>query len=749
MHSDARRRNLLTGSIRAALALAAATALSPAHAADPMEEIVVTARKRVETLQEVPLAVTAINAEQLQAQGITNVVDTYSRVPNLYFTAAGGASPTSDYQYLIIRGVGFNGGLEPAVGVFIDGMYQPQIAFDTSFLDAERVEVLRGPQGTLFGRNTQAGALNIVTRKPGKDFEGRVELEGGSYSTYRALASVMGPLGDTLSGGLSLQYASSDGYSHNVVLDKDQTFYKNLVGRGTLMWTPTEAFNATLIADASRKDLKEPGFGSPLDCECYNNYADQIGPDDYKDTNGIQLNIDWKLTDSTTLTSITGYRDVKSRFTYDWDAHVTDQTPLTLSAVTETNVPGEPPVPLNVAPEPITVAGAYQTQPMEQEFISQELRLAGGSTRFDWLVGAYGFNQDMDQPRKVDIGPGVPFVPLYIREHFKESRDGWAVFGQVAFRPIEPLELTLGTRYSDESVDATGQRVINIADAAIRAFLKNNSSSADNVSSMASISYKLSSATNVYFTWSQGWKAGGINRYPSRANQDLPYDDETSDNYDLGLKGNWFDGRLSANLALFYVDIKDQQVLNVVPDPNGLTPITVITNAANSTSQGVELELTAQPTDNVRIGFTYGRTETEFKEFIQFGVDRKGDPFWFVPKTNASASIDYTIPLGGEDRSLDLGLTYINIAGYNVPDGNLNVPPATEIWKKGYDRLNFRANLKLQNGWEVTGYVRNVLDSYDYSNISRDQFATSFTSDTLYVVPLEPRVFGAVLTKKF
>src|SRR6476619_5510301 len=118
MLSVAARRNVLKGSIRAALALAAVTVLSPAHAADPMEEIVVTARKRVETLQEVPLAVTAINAEQLQAQGISNVVDTYSRVPNLYFTAAGGASPTSDYQYLIIRGVGFNGGLEPAVGVF-------------------------------------------------------------------------------------------------------------------------------------------------------------------------------------------------------------------------------------------------------------------------------------------------------------------------------------------------------------------------------------------------------------------------------------------------------------------------------------------------------------------------------------------------------------------------------------------------------------------------------------------------------
>jgi iron complex outermembrane receptor protein len=175
------RSPLLDIAVRSALVAGSLAAAVPVMAAQDgaLDEVVVTARKRTETLQDIPLAVSAIDGATLQAQGIANITDTYSRVPNLYFTASGGASPTSDYQYLTIRGVGFNGGLEPAVGVFIDGMYQPQIGFDTSFLDAERVEVLRGPQGTLFGRNTQGGAVNIVTRKPGSEFGGRVELEGG------------------------------------------------------------------------------------------------------------------------------------------------------------------------------------------------------------------------------------------------------------------------------------------------------------------------------------------------------------------------------------------------------------------------------------------------------------------------------------------------------------------------------------------------------------------------------------------
>lgn len=740
----------LRAGIRTALLAAAAMTALPVAAAElaSLDDIVVTARKRAETLQDVPLAVSAIDGVELETRGITNITETYSRVPNLYFTASGGASPTSDYHYLIIRGIGFNGGLEPAVGVFIDGMYQPQVGFDTSFLDAERVEVLRGPQGTLFGRNTQGGAVNIVTRKPGREFQGRVEVEAGRFGTYRGLASFAGPLTDTLAAGLSLQYGSTDGYARNVTLGRDY-FSDQLVGRGSLVWTPNDRLTATLLLDASRKDMKELGAGVQLDCKCFDATADQIGEDDYKDSDGVQLNVDWEVSDAITLTSITGRRKVKSRFTWDWDAGVSDLTPVTLGAVTQTNVP--PIVPLSVATQPVQARGAFQVQPLEQEFTSQELRLAGAHSKIDWLAGAYWFKQDMLQPRAVDIGlAGLPFIPpLYIRERFTEKRDGWAVFGQVTFQPIDRLELTLGTRYSDETADTGGQRVINISDVAIRAFLKSNDFSADNISSMASVSYKFTDNVNVFASWGQGWKAGGINRYPSRAGQDLPYEDEKSTNIDVGVKATWLDGRLTTNLTAFHVDVKQQQTLNVVPDPNGLTPITVIANAGESTSKGVELEVAAQPTDAVRLAFSYGLTDTNFDEFVQFGVDRAGDRFWNVPRTSASASIDWTVPLGA-GPTLELGLAWQKVGDYNVPDGSLTAPSVdAEILNEGYDRLNLRAKLAFESGWELTGYVRNVLDSFDYTIISRNQFAPAPTSDTLFVVPLEPRTFGVIVTKRF
>jgi iron complex outermembrane receptor protein len=749
MSVDARSR-LLRLTIRTALLVGATAAAMPAVAAEPgaLEEVVVTARKRAETLIDVPLAVSAIDGAVLEAQGIANITDTYSRVPNLYFTAAGGASPTSDYQYLTIRGVGFNGGLEPAVGVFIDGMYQPQIGFDTSFVDAERVEVLRGPQGTLFGRNTQGGAVNIVTRKPGREFEGRIELEGGRFGTYRGLASFMGPLSDTLAGGLTVQYGSTDGFARNVTLNRDY-FTKQLVARGTLVWTPTDRFTATLTLDGSRRDMKELGLGVPLSCQCYDALADQIGPDDYKDSDGVQLNVDWKLSDAITLTSITGRRKVKSQFQWDWDAKVSNQTPVTLNAVTQTNTP--PIVPLDLAPQPVVARGIFQLQPMEQEFTSQELRLAGTGT-VDWLAGGYWFKQDMLQPRSVDLGlAGAGVIPpLYIRERFTEKRDGYAVFGQATFKPMEKIEVTVGTRYSKENADTGGGRVINISNVAIRAFLKTNTFSADNVSSLASVSWKFAPNANAYVTWSQGWKAGGINRYPSRAGQDLPYDDEKSTNVDVGLKAAWLDGRLTTNVALFNVDIKQQQTLNVVPDPNGLTPITVIANAGKSRSRGVEVEISAAPTDSLRLGLNYGLTDTEFLDFIQFGIDRSGDPFWSVPRTTASATVDWSVPLGSGPK-LDLGLAWQYVSGYNIPDGASTAPrPDLENRNSGYARLNLRAGVAFDNGWEVSAYVRNVFDTYDYSLVGREAFAPlPFTASTLYVVPLEPRNYGMIVRKRF
>ncbi len=713
-----------------------------------LEEVVVTARKREEVLQDVPMAVTAIGQLTVEDLRLDSVNDLYGYVPGLYFTTVGGAGPTADFTYLQIRGVGFNGGLEPAVGVFVDGMYMPQIGYDLSFLDVERIEVLRGPQGTLFGRNTQAGALNIVTQQPTENFNGKVEFEVGEFGTARTRGSVGGALSDTFFANFNAQYSKTNGFVDNSVTGQEFGSSEQITGRVNLRWEPGDDFSATLIADASSRDFIDVGTSVLLDgSKDYRSYADQ-DTEDSNETGGIQLNVDWDISDQLVLNSLTGYRTAESDMSYDPDFNISNQALVTFRAVTMSTT--TPSVPISVAPDPVDLFGVFHRTGLEQDFFSQELRLSSSSDSVDWLIGAYYFDQSMSQSRQFDIGPGIPFFPLYIREAFTEDRDGYAGFGQFSYRPIERWELTLGARYSDEKVKKDGERVLNILNAIIFAFPVPGESSDDNVSFLGSIAYEATDNVNAYFTISEGWKAGGINRFPSRANAILPYDSEESINYELGLKSQWADGRIIANVAAYFIDIQGQQVLTVVPDPGGATPVTIIDNAADSESLGTEVELSAFLTESLKFDLTYSLNHTEFKDyFLNNGagvptVDKSGDPFSFVPETMASIGLSYTIPQLIGDLNMETALNWRYIDGYTLPDGNFNAPLGSLLSVPSYDRLDFRIGLRNED-WRVGVYVDNITDSFDYTNITRDPFLPLAVAP-LYVTPLAPRQVGIVLT---
>ena len=715
-----------------------------------IEELVVTARKREEGLQEVPMAVSALDGELIQDFNIQNVEGLYGRVPGLYFTTVGGASLQSDFQYLQIRGVGFNGGLEPAVGVFVDGMYMPQVGFDLGFLDVERIEVLRGPQGTLFGRNTQAGALNIVTRQRTKEVAGRLEAELAEFGTMRGRAALTGPLRDRVFAGLYLQYATTDGFADGVTTGQEFGSGDEVTTRFNLRFEVTDQLRINLVADMSKRDYLDAAGLVVLDgSEDYEVLADQ-DTDDSKETLGGQLNIEWDVAENITLTSLTGLRTAESAISYDPDSRPSDRTSVTFGPITQST--SMPTVPIHVAPRPITLSGVTHDTGIDQEFFSQELRAAGVAGQFDWLVGGYYFDQSIRQTRAFDIGPGIPFFPLYIRENFTEDRDGYAVFGQASYS-WERFEATFGARYSDENVEKGGQRVLNIFDAVIFAFPTDGETSYDNFSTMASVSYSYSDQGLVYFTYAEGWKAGGINRFPSRDNAILPYDAEESTNLELGLKSTWLDNRLTANLAVFNVDIQGQQVLTVVPDPQGATPVTIIDNAADSTSKGLELELTAQFTQGFSLQFSYSTAKTKFDEFwLNDGagvpqVDKKGDPFQFVPEKMLSATLGYSAPLATTGLLIEAMLTFSEVDGYPVPDSSLGAPLGAELYNKGYDRWDARATLRGED-WRLTLYVDNLRDSFDYNNISSDLFLPA-ANELRFVSALEPRQVGLIFSKDF
>src|SRR5690606_20663618 len=213
--------------------------------------------------------------------------------------------PTSSHLQLTMRGVGFNAALEPAMGVFVDGMYEPHIAYDIAFLDAERVAVLRGPQGTLFGRNTQAGALSIVTRKPDEAFRANVQAELAEFDTRRLAAGVSGGLTDTVFASISAQYTETDGYIRNLTLGRDLNPSELAVGRAVLRWVPSENLDVSLTADASNRDYNEIGRGVSLETRRFEAFSDEEENERNK-TSGVQLNVDYKINSNLTLTSITG-----------------------------------------------------------------------------------------------------------------------------------------------------------------------------------------------------------------------------------------------------------------------------------------------------------------------------------------------------------------------------------------------------------------------------------------------------------
>ena len=232
-----------------------------------VEEITVTARKREESLRNVPVAVTAISGAAIEARGIDNVTNMIGTVPSLFTTQNQTFGPMPNQTYLVMRGVGATSANDPAVATFVDGVYQPSLGFDTGFMDLERVEILRGPQGALFGRNTQGGAVNIVTRLPSSEAEGKVMAEYAEFNSLRVGASVSGPLQeDKIFVRVSGMYANSNGYLDNVTLDRDADDSEDISGRMALRLLASERLEVILRAEGASREYGYLGFGVPDDC---------------------------------------------------------------------------------------------------------------------------------------------------------------------------------------------------------------------------------------------------------------------------------------------------------------------------------------------------------------------------------------------------------------------------------------------------------------------------------------------------
>lgn len=703
-------------------------------------EVVVTARKRTEALQDVPLSISAVTNAELDRRNVQDVNTLYGQVPGL-FTAPGSVSATTDLGYLTMRGVGFNAGLEPAVGVFIDGMYQPQIGFDVAMLDLQRVEVLRGPQGTLFGRNTQGGAINMVTRKPGQEVHGRLAADVASFGTFRAQAAIDGPIAGNLYGGISAGYARSDGFIHNDILDQNQDEYEQSAVRGTLRWVPREGTDIVLMADASQRDYNEVVRGVRLNGDHALSLIDQDAPDS-KSNHGAQLNITHDFGGNLTFTSITGYRYSDSDNVLDMESRPSTGGTAVLPAY---------PV---LAPNPVTVHGATLSAQVDQTFVSQEFRLAGEGANYNWVGGLYIFTQEQNQARQRQAGPGAaPTVPaaFYIREIYKDERKGAALFGQASYRPTDRLELTAGVRHSNEEVDGTGSKVSVFGAPVNRTapLVRDGHPDFDNTSWMGSASYKLNSDVSVYATYAEGWKAGGVDRYPGRTDN-LVYRDESSRNYEIGIKSVLLNRRLTLNAAAYHIDIENQQLPNVIPDPKGgPVPISVIEDAARAHVDGFEGEIVFRPVANLTVNGSLSYSSGVLDDFVRrFSAtdtfDMSGTSFENVPKITAYGSVLYSRDIGG-GRNLDLFAEYTHIGEIIFQDNTRMSKARDQLTTPAYDRVNLSGTVTTQSGVRVTLYINNLFDTFAYSYASSDPFL----GGDVFVIPLAPRQVGVRVSKRF
>ncbi|MGQ5701129.1 TonB-dependent receptor [Sandaracinobacteroides sp. A072] len=651
-------------------------------------DIIVTARRRSESLIEVPVAVTAITGDTLEAQGAPDITALQRQTPNLTLQVARGSNST---LIAFIRGVGQQDplwGFEPGVGLYIDDVYvaRPQGAVLDIF-DIERVEILRGPQGTLYGRNTIGGAVKYVTRRLGNELGGSVRATYGSYNQIDLVGSLNIPMGDSFAIGGAVAWLQRDGYGQNLTTGAEHYDKDVLAGRISAEFTPGDDIFVRIAADRT-EDRSNPRHGSRIlgnlglpDFEPTDSVYDTragIGDDNKVVTQGISLTGEFGLNDVLTLKSVTAYRDGSSDTLIDFD-----------------NTPG-----------PVLDVPAYYK---DWQF-TQEVQLLVEAERFQGVLGA--FYLDGKASGAFDTVLGLANLTTLTSGTVKT--ESIAVFGDFSYSLTDQLKLSAGLRWTKDDKrgsvyrqNFTGIRSPEFGNPdAIPGLLRSdytNSASFEKFTPRVAISYQPNSDLNLYASWGRGFKSGGFDMRgdailtPTTVNG---YQPETIDSWELGLKGAFLDRTLFLNIAGFYSDYKDQQVTVQVPDQFGGIA-SFVDNAGKAVIYGLEVEMRAVPTDNLQFTAMFGYTSADYKEFLTFiqggtvPVDVADQRvFQNTPEFVANVSATWSADLAGGRLSVTPAVALrAEQAMFEIPTPLLDQPATVLVdasvnWVSGDDRFS-------------------------------------------------------------
>ena len=749
------------------------------RASKVIEEIVVTARMHEEGLQSAPIAISAFTGETLEYRGVTKLDQITKFVPNLTIENNPSFGGASNSAAIYIRGIGqkeFLPTTEPGVGLYVDGVYVARsVGALLDIVDVERLEVLRGPQGTLFGRNTIGGALSIVTMKsePGGEISGRLSGALGTDDLVHLRGAAHLPLGDTLAARLSVASFQQDGYvkrSDGTDLGEDDT----LTARLAFAWEPTDQFRADVSFDWTRDretgpamelididftDLSQlqglvaavpppmafihnittaaaaPGVPcaatdadgngvthNPDVPNCYDSrYIDPENGDNegtapaFSETDifGTSATLSWDISHSLTFKSITGWRDLDSEFARDGD-----HSPHRISQFHDD---------------------------LEQQQFTQEFQLLGSQQRMNWVAGFYYFREDGDNVNTLD------FTVSNFRSGGEFDNEAWAVFGQLTYDFTERLHLTLGGRYTEEEKSFLPDQIIYenyyagisqvlppghplaVLDAPflqagerILPYLE-KTIDIDEFTPMLNLSYDFTDAVMGYFSYSEGFKSGGFTQRvfppivagftapPGTPDIDLipTYEPESVDSFELGIKATAWDNRLRLNGAIFHSEYEDMQVQVF----NSVAPVTE--NIGEATINGAELEFTLIPGDGWLVEASLAWLDPEYDD-IDTGITLIGEDFAFerVPEFSSSLGASKEFSLGGSGFLVLRGDWSYQSNTYNDA---YNTP---QLKTDSYHLLD--ASVRWQNHGENWSVILTGLNLTDEQYLATGVYGTAF-----------------------
>jgi iron complex outermembrane recepter protein len=687
-----------------AAAVVCAPALVPPHAhasaSGPIEELVVTGEFRQSRLLDSVGGISVLSLEDQRSGTVNHLEEVLGWLPNVNFASGG-----SRARFVQIRGIGergqFSEPLNPSVGLVLDGVDLSGIGVTATLFDVDQVEVLRGPQGTLYGANALAGLINVRSNDPSETFESRLRLDGGNYGAYGVGAVVSGPLSPELGYRLAVQQHRDDGFIRNRYLGRSTNDRDELTVRGKLAWQPSDDLRWTFAAGVVDADNGYDAFSLDND---RNTRSDEPGSDS-QETRYASVAVSWEMNDAVAVAGTLGWSSSDSDYGYDEDWTFDGFHPFGYAAVDR-----------------------YQR---DRENLSLDLRLLstpegrlfGGRT--DWVIGVYALDQSVDLTRT------YTFLPEDFTSEFEIQR--LAVYGELEHPLADRTRVILGLRAERHEADYRDSEAVQFdpVDRMYGGRLVLERDLAENAMGYASVT--------------RGYKAGGFN-ISGTLDEDLrEFDPEVLWNYEVGVKGRWFDGRLSARGAAFVMQRDDVQVdtsIVRVREDGSAEFIDLIGNAAEGTNRGLELELDFLATEALTLFANVGLLDTEFKSF----VNNRGEDMSGLEQAHAPG---YQFFAGAEYRFAPAWYLRVESEGkdaYFFSNSERFVPVRSDVRSDSY--ALWHASLGYEaDRWSIKLWGRNLTDQdypvrgFYFGNDPRDGYTARG-----YFQLGEPRRYGVTFT---